>query len=305
VLLDLGTNKQPSEPKHTKTHSGNFHALLPVLHRSDRCPAPVRPVDRAGQVGGYSSRTTRVPESLSDLYRAWNKNTSKTQPAWNENSTRSLATTPNRPRTDQQHHEPRTHESSSSPEANPTSGLYQSDRSRTPVKPVKPRQLGMNNTRGSTPPNPNHDLPNRSMDLCKTLGIVGTHHEEYIAMFWSTKTCQIKRNRRNPAKNSSNPRTPKTPKSSPLTHGFGRGIKGVSVSVLDRQTYQGGIRGSRLCGEDRDRETENSKVCARTRDTRFIQVRVAKVASPKSCLGDQVRRLALGVGLRSSAWLGT
>jgi hypothetical protein len=33
-----------------------------------------------------------------------------------------------------------------------------------------------------------------------------------------------------------------------------------------------------LCGEDRDRETENSKVCARTRDTRFIQVRAAKVA---------------------------
>jgi hypothetical protein len=32
--------------------------------------------------------------------------------------------------------------------------------------------------------------------------------------------------RRNPAKNSSNPRTPKTRKSSPLTHGFGRGIKG-------------------------------------------------------------------------------
>jgi hypothetical protein len=31
---------------------------------------------------------------------------------------------------------------------------------------------------------------------------------------------------RNPSKNSSNPRTSKTPKSSPLTHGFGRGIKG-------------------------------------------------------------------------------
>jgi hypothetical protein len=42
------------------------------------------------------------------------------------------------------------------------------------------------------------------------------------------------------------------------------------VGVLDRQTYQGGTRGSRLCGEDCDRETEISKVCARTRDTRFI-----------------------------------
>jgi hypothetical protein len=30
-----------------------------------------------------------------------------------------------------------------------------------------------------------------------------------------------------------------------------------------------------LCGEDRDQETEKSKVCTRTRDTRFIQVRVA------------------------------
>jgi hypothetical protein len=46
-----------------------------------------------------------------------------------------------------------------------------------------------------------------------------------------------------------------------------------------------GSRGSRLCGEDRDRETKNSKVCARARDTRFIQVRVAKVANPTSCLG--------------------
>jgi hypothetical protein len=66
VPLDLGTNTQPSEPKHTNTHSGKLHGLLPVLHRSDRWPAPVRPVtpvrpvDRAGQAGGYNSRTTNV-----------------------------------------------------------------------------------------------------------------------------------------------------------------------------------------------------------------------------------------------------
>jgi hypothetical protein len=77
------------------------------------------------------------------------------------------------------------------------------------------------------------------------------------------------------------------------------------VGVLDRQSYRGGTRGSRLCSEDHDRKTENSKVCARTRDTRFIQVRAAKVASPTSCLGDQVWRPALGVGLRSGARLGT
>jgi hypothetical protein len=82
----------------------------------------------------------------------------------------------------------------------------------------------MNSTRGSTPPNPNLDLPNRSTDLNKTLGMIGTPHQESIDTILSTKTCQIKRNRRNPAKNSSNSRTPKTPKSSTLTHEFGRGI---------------------------------------------------------------------------------
>jgi hypothetical protein len=82
----------------------------------------------------------------------------------------------------------------------------------------------MNNTRGSTPPNPNLDLPNRSTDLNKTLGIIGTPHEESIAKFNPTKTCPKRRNRRNPAKNTSNPRTRKTPKSNPFTHGFGRGI---------------------------------------------------------------------------------
>jgi hypothetical protein len=84
----------------------------------------------------------------------------------------------------------------------------------------------MNSTRGSTPPNPNFDLSNRSTDLNKTLGMIGKPHEESIAMVLSTITCQIKRNQTNPTKNSSNPRTSRTPKSSPLTHGFGRGIKG-------------------------------------------------------------------------------
>jgi hypothetical protein len=82
----------------------------------------------------------------------------------------------------------------------------------------------MNSTRGSTHPNPNLDLPNRSTDLNKTLGILGTPHEESIAMINPTKTCPQRRNRRNPAKNTTNPRTRKTPKSSPFTHRFGRGI---------------------------------------------------------------------------------
>jgi hypothetical protein len=82
----------------------------------------------------------------------------------------------------------------------------------------------MNSTRGSTPPKPSLDLTNCSTGLNKTLGKIGTPHEESIAKFNPAKTCPNKRNRRNPAKTSSNPRTPKTPKSSPLNHGFGRGI---------------------------------------------------------------------------------
>jgi hypothetical protein len=45
----------------------------------------------------------------------------------------------------------------------------------------------MNSTRGSTPPNPNLDLPNRSTDLKKTLGMIVTPHEESIAMILSKK----------------------------------------------------------------------------------------------------------------------
>jgi hypothetical protein len=82
----------------------------------------------------------------------------------------------------------------------------------------------MNSTRGSTPSNPNLDLPNRSTDLNKTLGTIGTPHEESIIKFNPTETCPKRMNRRNPAKNTTNPRTQKTPKSSPFTHGFGRGI---------------------------------------------------------------------------------
>jgi hypothetical protein len=47
----------------------------------------------------------------------------------------------------------------------------------------------MNSTRGSTPPNPNLDLLNRSTDLNKTLDIIGAPHEESIAKFNPTKTC--------------------------------------------------------------------------------------------------------------------
>jgi hypothetical protein len=84
--------------------------------------------------------------------------------------------------------------------------------------------VGKNTAHGSTLPKPNLDLPNRSTDLNKTLGILGTPHEESIAKFNPTKTRPKRRNQGNSAKGTSNPRTQETPKSSTFTHEFGRGI---------------------------------------------------------------------------------
>jgi hypothetical protein len=130
--------------------------------------------------------------------------------------TKPSKTTPNWPRTDQQQHNPKTHGLSNSSEANPTKGTHWSNRSRASVRPIEHGQLGMNKTRGSTPPNPSPNLSIRSMDPNKTFGIVGTAHGNSIIKLWSTKTRRIKRNRRNSAKNTTNPRTKKTPKSSPF-----------------------------------------------------------------------------------------
>lgn len=66
----------------------------------------------------------------------------------------------------------------------------------------------------------------------------------------------------------------------------------LAVGVLTRQTYQGGTRGSRLCGGGSpDLELEGMR-----EDTRhiFIHVRAARVADPTCCVGYQVWRPALG-----------
>jgi hypothetical protein len=55
------------------------------------------------------------------------------------------------------------------------------------------------------------------------LGIVGVPRGLPLARSSVPKTHSIKRNQKSTLKSTSNPRTPK-PKSSPLTHGFGRGI---------------------------------------------------------------------------------
>jgi hypothetical protein len=73
-----------------------LHGLLPGCTgqtdglRAVKSVTLVRSVDSADQAGGYSSRTTRIPEILSDFSRPWNRNTPKTQPARKENPSQNL-----------------------------------------------------------------------------------------------------------------------------------------------------------------------------------------------------------------------
>jgi hypothetical protein len=63
--------------------------------------APVKPVDFAGQAGGEQQVHNKVPGSLSDSSRPWNKNNSRTQPVPEEKPfTKPSKMTPNKPRTD-------------------------------------------------------------------------------------------------------------------------------------------------------------------------------------------------------------
>jgi hypothetical protein len=105
-------------------------------------------------------------------------------------------------------------------------GRNRSDRFGKPVRPVFARTVGKNTARGKNSILPPIDLPIRSMDQSKTLGIVGVPRGLPLARSLVPKTHSIKRNRRSTLQITSNSRTPKTPKLSPLTCGFGRGIKG-------------------------------------------------------------------------------
>jgi hypothetical protein len=91
--------------QHTTFRAKIYEHAQRKLSRLAACAAPVRlvtpvtPVDSAGQAGGCSSRTTSVPESLSDFSRPWNKTTPETQPARKENPTQNLT---NQLQTDQE-----------------------------------------------------------------------------------------------------------------------------------------------------------------------------------------------------------
>jgi hypothetical protein len=93
-----------------------------------------------------------------------------------------------------------------------------------PVRPVFAWTVGKNTARRKNSTLPPINLPIRSTDQSETLGIVGVPCGLPLARSSVPKTHSIKRNRKSTLKSTSNPRTPKSPKSSPLTHGFGRGI---------------------------------------------------------------------------------
>jgi hypothetical protein len=94
-------------------------------------------VDRAGQAGGCSSRTTSVLESLSEFSRPWNRNTPKTQPARKKYPTQSLAKQLQTGQELTNNNTTQRNGLSNSPETNLIKGSHRSDRSRAPVRPVK------------------------------------------------------------------------------------------------------------------------------------------------------------------------
>jgi hypothetical protein len=93
-----------------------------------------------------------------------------------------------------------------------------------PVRPVFAWTVGKNTAHGKNSTLPPIDLPIRSTDQSETLGIIGIPRGLPLARSSVPKTHSIKRNRKSTLRSTSNPRTLKPPKSSPLTHGFGRGI---------------------------------------------------------------------------------
>jgi hypothetical protein len=98
-------------------------------HRSDQWTALVRPVatTAAQQTFQKASVTSLGPKTKPPTKHNLHGRKTYTKPN---------KTTPNGPRTDQQHQDPKTHESSRSPKANPTNDSHRSDRSRAPVRPV-------------------------------------------------------------------------------------------------------------------------------------------------------------------------
>jgi hypothetical protein len=210
VLLNLGARPN-QQPQHTR--SGNTHET------ATGSPKPVRPVSETGQTASVGLSLKQAGETG--------------QTGLANRSDQLCPETPQRPKTPQEPFHIWTKEAiaqqrlpcSKNPSRQPT-GRKRSDRFGKPVRPVSAWTVGKNTARGKNSTLPPIDLPICSTDQSETLRIVRVPRGLPLARSSGPKTHSIKRNRKSTLKNTSNPRTSKTPKSSPLTRGFGRGIKG-------------------------------------------------------------------------------
>jgi hypothetical protein len=200
VLLNLGAgpNQQPQHTRSGNTHdtaagspnrSGRFlkpgRPLLLDL-ASHRQGKPVRPVWQTGQTASVQ-KLPKDPKHLKSL-----STPEQTKPSCNRDF---LAQKP-----------------------------FSTAHRAKPVRLVFAWTVGKNTAREKNSTHPPIDLPIRSTDQTETLGIDGVPHGLPLARSSVPKTHSIKRNRKATLKSTSNPTNPKPPKSSPLTHGFGRGI---------------------------------------------------------------------------------
>jgi hypothetical protein len=200
VLLNLGAgpNQQPQHTRSGNTHdtaagspnrSGRFlKPVRPLLLDlgSRRQGKPVRPVWQTGQTD-FVQKLPKDPKHLESHY------TYEQKKPWH-----------NRDFLAQKH--------------------FSTAHKAKPVRPVFAWTVGKNTARGKNSTLPPIDLSIRSTDQSETLGIVGVPRGLPFARSSVPKTHSIKRNRKSTLKSTSNPRTPKPRKSSPLPHGFGRGI---------------------------------------------------------------------------------
>jgi hypothetical protein len=207
VLLNLGArpNQKPQHTRSRNTHdtaagspnrSSRFlKPVRPLLLdlASRRQGKPVRPVWQTGQTD-FVQKLPKDPKHLKSL------STSEQKKPWHNRDFR-LKNTSRRP-----------------------TGRNRSDRFGKPVRPVFAWTVGKNTAREKNSTLPLIDLSIRSTDQSETFGIVGVPRGLPLARSSVPKTHSIKRNRKSTLKSTSDPRTPKPPKSSPLTHGFGRGI---------------------------------------------------------------------------------
>jgi hypothetical protein len=174
VPLDLGINKQPSDPRTQRNTKPRVH-----------WPRPVRPVSTTCQTSPcWWNLVTSTKWPHTDQVGATHRSDqSQPESPKSPNRPTDLQTDPN---SKQPQHRTKANSPRSSPEQQPTNGCT----GQTGVAWAARDEQHP----GSTPPNPDFDLPNHSTDLNKTLGIIGTPHEESIVKFNPTKTCPKRRN---------------------------------------------------------------------------------------------------------------